>query len=492
MTLPFPIKPTRRAILEIAEFTDEAGATPTIKPGLMFVPPSHARALDPENAVVEGIRGAGKSFWWAALNSKPHRQFVATAFPESRIDDKIIVSQGYGNAPSIDKYPGKDTLESLLAAHDPRRIWQTVIASQLSFPSPFPLKATWLERVKWVNDNPEQYERFLFSVDAELVSKQETRLIIFDGLDRLAASWPGIRPPARALFQLALDLRSTRKIRLKLFVRPDMLQDSEILQFPDSSKLISRKVSLAWRRIDLYALLFQRLGNSTDGQSFRTHSRDNFSIKWNKDPSGQSWILPRNVQIGEVIQKRIFHAISGPTMTADPKSVKRGFPYTWLVNHLMDAYEQASPRSFFAALKSAANEDNPDGWSFPLNYRAIQNGVQEASRIRVAELIGEDYPWIGPVMDPLKKNLTVPCHQDDIYFFWDQATTLSSLQKSIADEKEAVKLPPQKLEEGLEGLLEDLTRLGIFQKQPGGRIQVPDVYRIAFGLGRMGGVKPLK
>jgi hypothetical protein len=34
--------------------------------------------------------------------------------------------------------------------------------------------------------------------------------------------------------------------------------------------------------------------------------------------------------------------------------------------------------------------------------------------------------------------------------------------------------------------------LGVIQRMEDGRIQMPDVYRIAFGFGRRGGVKPLK
>ena len=42
------------------------------------------------------------------------------------------------------------------------------------------------------------------------------------------------------------------------------------------------------------------------------------------------------------------------------------------------------------------------------------------------------------------------------------------------------------------GLIQDLTDLGILQPLPDGRLQMPDVYRVAFGLGRKGGVKPLR
>jgi hypothetical protein len=37
-----------------------------------------------------------------------------------------------------------------------------------------------------------------------------------------------------------------------------------------------------------------------------------------------------------------------------------------------------------------------------------------------------------------------------------------------------------------------MEEIGVMQRLPDGRIQMPDVYRIAFGLGRRGGVKALK
>jgi hypothetical protein len=41
-------------------------------------------------------------------------------------------------------------------------------------------------------------------------------------------------------------------------------------------------------------------------------------------------------------------------------------------------------------------------------------------------------------------------------------------------------------------VLRDLKDLGVINYLSDERIQMPDVYRIAFGLGRKGGVKPLK
>lgn len=493
MTKPFPKGSTRQAMDALPEI-DPAAFSPSTNVAFTYVPPSHARALDPESTLVEGIRGAGKSFWWMTLASEPHRKYIASVFPETRVGANVEISQGFGTGRGLppSKVPGADTLAQLAESFPPRHIWRAVVAVHLNFPSPFPPDSKWREKVQWVCDHPEEYDELLYHADKALADNGKVRLILFDALDRLAGDWPGIRPLAKALLQVALDLRSCRNIRAKLFVRPDMLEDKEILAFPDASKLLARKVSLFWRRMDLYALLFQCLGNAlSGGEEFRQHCAQIFQLSWKPDTVSNTWILPQPLRTDEEIQKKIFHAIAGPAMASGPSGHKRGFPYTWLVNHLMDGREQVSPRSFSAALRSAAKYANPEEWPYPLHYKAIQSGVQEASRIRVEEIAREDYPWVDLLMKPLKNRITVPCEAEEILELWRQGDIVGNLA-NLAGEADMVKLPPQHLAEGPEGVLQDIAELGLIQRLQNGRIQMPDVYRIAFGLGRRGGVKPLK
>ncbi|MGI0025811.1 MAG: hypothetical protein ACREA4_11810, partial [Nitrososphaera sp.] len=289
------------------------------------------------------------------------------------------------------KAPGKDTLVQLAESFDNRHIWRAVVATHIGFPDPFPCKGKWQEKVQWVTENPEDYDEMLYRADDAGAHSGKVRLVLFDALDRLADDWPRIRPLARALLQVALDLRAYRSIRAKLFVRPDMLEDREVLAFPDSSKLLARKVALTWRRVDLYALLFQCLGNPpTSGEAFRNHCHQVFSLVWDQDAESKAWILPHALRTEEDVQRDVFHAIAGPAMASGPSGHKRGFPYTWLPNHLLDGRDQVSPRSYCAALRHAAMLEVPEEWLYPLHYKAIQTGVQEASRIRINE-IREDY-----------------------------------------------------------------------------------------------------
>ncbi len=371
-----------------------------------------------------------------------------------------------------------------------RHIWQAVIAKQAAFPAPFPVAATsWQERVQWIRDNTEEYARLEYGVGAELERSGHKHLVLFDALDRLADSWPTIRPLARALFQVALDTLANRGLRLKLFVRPDMLADREILAFPDSSKLKARRASLTWRRVDLYALLFQCLGNDKQhGEMFRTHCLENFQAPWLGIEGG--WALPDSLRRDERLQQAVFDAIAGPHMAADPHGHKKGFPYSWLPNHLIDGHGQVSPRSFFAALWRASAEPTASDWRYALHFNQIKLGVQEASKIRVAELSQEDYPWVAPLMEPLRGQ-SVPCAADEVLALWRRANTLERVSR-IPSENVEVRLLPPHFEDGPKAMLKDLEDLGIIEFLRDGRTQMPDVYRVAFGLGRKGGVKPLQ
>ncbi len=96
-------------------------------------------------------------------------------------------------------------------------------------------------------------------------------------------------------------------------------------------------------------------------------------------------------------------------------------------------------------------------------------------------------------MDPLS-GLTVPCHFEEISRRWEERRILASLKRKIAEQKaaeenEVVKLPPVHLEEGADGVRKDLETLGVFERMRDNRVNMPDVYRVGFGLGRRGGVK---
>ncbi len=480
----------RAALRESLPAVDQAGAADMRSPAFTFVPPSHAKALDIDSSVVEGIRGAGKSFWWAHLASAEHRRYIAAAFPDIRLGSAFEAVQAFGAQSASPRAPSADVLASLLRSHPPRAIWRTVLAHNAGFAAPFPVSAKWAERVQWVAERPEDFDELLRAKDAELDAKGQSLVVLFDALDRLADDWATIRPLSRALLQLALDVRSTRRIRFKVFLRPDMLQDREIIGFPDASKLLARKADLRWQRADLYALMFQCAANAEHGgAAFRQLTAEATGEGFTS--AENVWLLPRALRSDEKLQEMLFERLAGKAMASGPSGYKRGKPYTWLVNHLLDGLGQVSPRSYCEAVRHAA-EHTPAETPTALHFRAIQAGVQAASRIRVNEVTTEDYPWIEFVMQPLRGKVTVPCVADELERLWVKEKTIERLKDHLAHSNLGVKLPPQSLGLGAPGLLNDLQSLGLIERLRDQRVQMPDVYRIGFSFGRKGGVKPLK
>jgi len=475
--------PTLRQVMgdALPETTAVYGEVPDLR--YTYVPATHMRALHPDTQLVVGMRGAGKSFWWGALQSEDHRRLVSDLLPRAQITGHTRIGLGYGTRPQPDHYPGKETIGSLLRSYDARDLWRTVVIWQVVGNDLHPGLSTWAEKIDWVRAHPEPVERALFDADLGLEKDNTHHLILFDALDRTADDWTTMGKLLRGLFQVLLEFRSYARIRPKVFVRPDNLGDAAVADFPDASKVLTQKVELRWPRLELYNLLWQHLANEPrNGALFRDGCGEGYAIRWQE--KGGVWTVPDPLRHDEELQRRLFHAITGPWMGKDHR---RGFPYTWLPNHLGDAQRQVSPRSFLAALHRAAEDPPHTSHPYALYYESIKRGVQEASRIRVQEM-QEDYPWVDTLMAPLS-GLSVPCRFDGIEERWRQHRVLDKLRQG--SESAAVKLPPAHLEDGAEGVRRDLEVLGVFQRMSDGRVNLPDVYRVGYGMRRRGGVKAI-
>ena len=290
----------------------------------------------------------------------------------------------------------------------------------------------------------------------------------------------------RGLMQHALDMRSYRRLRVKMLLLTDQVDETRIADFPDASKVLSSAVELNWPRRDLYGLLWHHLANGPDDGAFRTFL---WNGNWKSATVGEqrSFTVPRGLVNDEEFQRRRFHVIAGPWMGKDRR---RGFPYTWIPNHLGDTGGKVSPRPFLAALRTAA-EDTADQYPdhrHALHYGSINRGVQQASQIRVREL-REDYPWVNRVLEPLA-GMVVPCDFRKIRRRWRDKKVLDDLKEQVGQDE--VKLPPPRLNRGAPGVREDLESLRVFLRLRDGRVNIPDVFRVGYGLGRRGGVKPVR
>ena len=480
-----------------------------------FVPKSHARALHINIPVVLGDRGMGKSYWWAALQSREHRALLALIDPDIRIQENTLVSAGFGKIQDKSKYPSKDAFASLLkAGQKSRLIWKTVVvwsvgqlSAQLGLDGGvsaavdgtqtsqeeigLPSYDFWKDRVGWVVENPEAVDRLLQQFDAALHEIERDSIWVFDALDDAADNPSTFYSLVEGLCQFALELRSYRRLRAKVFLRTDQFEDPRVGRFPDAAKLRASTASLRWLTTELYGLLWQLLCNYPEIGS--TYRQDLYTTIYERKLKGQGlsgaqqreilqlsqasqWELPSEAKYEASVQERLFHRLTGPYMG---ENARKGFPYRWLPTHLSDAHGDISPRSFITALTTAVEHtlDHYREHEYAIHYRSLHAGVREASRIRVGEIA--EHPWIQPLMAALAGSVGVPFAFADAALQWD---VTGALNNSAVESAEIVSSDLALLR---------LTQLGVWREMKTGRIDVPDIYRLGFNLSRRGGV-PLK
>jgi hypothetical protein len=447
----------------------------------VYIPPAHAKALRLECNLVIGARGVGKSFWTAAL-SDPNLRASLTREVKDLAQTDVYV--GFGSKPNIDAYPDKDTFSKLLKnGCTPYEIWRGVVVRWLRTTLGEVVPAISMsETVAWAEQNPDQIARLAQQANAMLQTQGRFGMIVFDALDRSSDVWNEMDKIVRDLLRVVLWLKSFPRLHAKVFLREDQANRT-ITNFPDASKLLATKAVLTWELNDLHGLLWQMLCNS-EGRSGETLRAVYDDVRGSRPPEQAGiFYIPIEVKRDNAAQRALFEKLAGAWMGSGPN---RGVPYVWSVSHLADGHGRTSPRSFLVAIRQAAEHtsENYPSHGLPLHYESIKSGVQKASAIRVSEM-AEDYPWVTNVMLPLKGR-TVPCEFSSIVALWAQNPTPDLFQNT------SPALPPQHADRGVEGTREDLKRIGIFETMKDGRVNLPDLYRVGFGLGRRGGVKPVR
>lgn len=461
------------------------------KPSEIYIPLLHNKALLQDVSVVEGMRGAGKSFWTAVLANDATRTLVADVANIQKLNN-LIVKIGFGLSLENEGFPAAKRISTLMAqACTADDIWRSVLLRHVLkvLEKSLPFEDSVDAAALWVHGNRDKADQYLTECDRDLVQREKVLLLLFDSLDRLAGDWAHIREILSAALQLGLECRTRRAIRFKFFLRPDMVEeDDEIWRFADSSKLLHSKEELTWRSNDLFGLILLHLANSESvGAAFRKTITDQTHVAWHEINGAYS--LPRELMMGEQPLRGIVEALAGSWVGASPK---RGFTFTWIPTHLSDAKGRLSPRSILLAFRHAAQwtGDRHAGHTTALHYEGIQQGVVEASKIRINE-IKEDYPWVGPLLEALK-GATVPLKLDELTGRWPE----SCIQASLEAAQQKLRLPPRRYSSDpnrkgtLPALVDDLVELAVLYRTEDKRLNMPDIFRVGFGIKRKGGVKP--
>lgn len=281
------------------------------RPSEIYIPSLHNKALLQEVSIVEGMRGAGKSFWTAVLLNDGTRKLVSGVANIQKLD-QLIVKIGFGMSWDNDIFPNAKRLESLMlqgcTADD---IWRSVLLRHLLkvLQNPMPFDDGVDAAALWVRDNRDTADNHLTQCDRILVQQGKVFLLLFDSLDRLAGDWAHIRGLLSSALQLGLECRTRRAIRCKFFLRSDMVEeDDEIWRFADSSKLLHSKETLTWRPNDLFGLILLRLANS---EAVGVAFRQEISAKTHSEfqEIGGTYSLPRGLTAREQPLRGIIEAL---------------------------------------------------------------------------------------------------------------------------------------------------------------------------------------
>lgn len=458
----------------------------TERPALssMYTPWSHRQALQPDVTVVRGGRGAGKTYWYNSLLDDELRVVAAEEFELPRLRD-VRALEGFSVQSNSGAYPsGAEIAQLLSRGVAPEDLWMAVVLGRLGVPE-FSELASWQERIRWTRDNPRRATVLIEEADRRAGAEETTILLLFDALDHLHGDRGVADRLITGLLKVALRLRlSTRNVRGKIFIRPDMFTD-EVLRFPDASKL-GRSADLTWNTVSLYGLFIHLLGNADTALARDFREWDLSSGRWRRVTDAERFSVPEAIATDEGRQEVLFHGLSGKWMGANHR---KGNTYTWLPNHLMDGVDQVSPRSFLDALRRAVEVTNDEyrGHEFALHHEGLRQGVTTASQTRVAE-IREDMPWVGVAVRPLE-GLQVPITEEDVLGRWiERGMAFDGLLRGGGD---GIRTGPRSPDEP-RAVIAEMTELGIMRRRHDDRLDMPDVYRVAFRIGRKGGVPRLR
>lgn len=468
----------------------------------VYIPSTHLQALDPQRMVVEGMRGSGKSFWTGVLTNPEFRKELGAQ--DIGVDLKqALQSIQQSHSIALDagtqgtKFPKSDGLKQLLALPGVKAetIWMVAILrlfpvdAELGMPVSTDKYDAWTVPVAWAGLNPARVSNGLAFLDQQLAQSRQTALVVIDAIDRASNDLSDVSAMGAGLLRVLLELRFAKGLRIKAFFREDVLSRASP-SVVDGSKLLNNKVVLQWNQSELYGLAFYRMAQHSP--AFKEQFRQITGYSWKQDRA-QRYVCDQARK--PEIQKLFWRALVGDYMG---KAATKGHSYPYIFNHLSDGLGRVAPRIFLVALREALNSTNSQYAEKPyvIYPEAIKDGVRRASSDRVEELKTE-YLWIDPALNCIRaEKETVPIDWAILERIW-QANDAAVLGE-IEDMRDKA-LIPWRSDAGnaakIESLRNTLDQIGVIKSRMKGdceRIEIPDIYRLAYKIGRKGGISTSK
>lgn len=327
--------------------------------------------------------------------------------------------------------------------------------------------------VPYIQENPEIWENILDKIDEYLEQKDHWIFLAYDSLDRLTSQYSDLFPFLRSLLSFwHTHTKRWERLRCKIFLRNDLYQ-SQLLSFPDASKLSSNTIQLRWNTVSLYRLLVKRMANAGSPETVAYLQQVSGLISQTPDPTLGYIPSDQKSKMEDLVEMLI-----GTYMGGSPK---KGKSYSWPPNHLQDAHGILAPRSFLKCFSATAQDmcNHPEdverlhGTQLLLPAR-IQGAVLDVSNDRVQEL-KEEYPWLEELRSALS-GLTMLMSQQEF---------IDHINMDIWSDEQKNMLPAN----SPHGIFSVLQLLGIVLIAEDGRVNVPEIYLHGFRMKRKGGLR---
>jgi cellulose biosynthesis protein BcsQ len=446
-----------------------------------FLPRSaHRILLDPQAFLVLGRKGAGKSALFQLLRNPDYLKAVSEHLG---VPSEAVTSTKWGiGFERAGGFPDSDDLVGALndAADDPDllvRYWRALaslrVAATLQRKAPG-VRSHADARTLLRDEKAQQAIRaWLTDTNSELEAAGAYCSLSFDDLDVGMPRDPRRRSmllSALVAFWQQAD-RTFPRIRAKVFLREDIW--SREIDFADKAKLREGidRTTITWDALDIYRAVLKRLGHSD-------HVRALFqqSGLWSSDFDEQrqsplGFIPPED----EIWVRSAVELLAGETMASGVYGYKKGYVYTWVVNHIADAGGALRPRSALLLFSSAANGQRDPAAAGPiLKPQSFVDALRdEVSRAAVDDL-REEYAqewrakgkWVPDTFADLERIWPVP--EQELEKYLDRALGLGTNTRAVLEQMVQA------------GLLEPRERKGIAY------YQIPDIFLFGLGLTRRG------
>jgi hypothetical protein len=497
----------RRALLaEMSALETDADVSPEAITKFFLPLPEHRRVLDDRVVLVLGERGVGKSALFHFLQTPEGGKLLGHEVKETATQRTWIA--GFSETGTQHAHP--DLLEEL--TRDPasvenniRRFWLGHLigciadaAHEVALELP-PFVTKWREAPAdpghWLPaiEDPVRLIPWLDQLERTLAARNRTIIVTYDQLDRIGVRRRDVRrrvlPPLLALW-LSFSNRY-RQVRTKIFLRRDLFDES-VANTADMSKLLARAETLRWSVSALYRLLVRHLAIHDGLREWLTTGMWQIALTHH---GLLGWMPPQDLpETGNPSQAVLMAHLVGQRMGSsnDPTS---DYSWTWVPNHLQDVHGIIAPRSMITLFKSAASHalnGTPGGnYMRLLAPEELKEGLRETSRRRVVEM-QEEHPVIMRL--GLLKDISLPASLADVVH------ALSRVSGEVEDDFGAARYRPSwllseptvsdEVEDDFgaagEHILDELVRLGVVDRLPRGRIDIPDIYRLHFKISRRG------